>query len=226
MLSIRNLDFSYDNQPVFDSLNLKVDYGEFAFIIGRSGSGKSTLFELIYMNLLPDTGEIDICDYNSTIIKKSQVPFLRRKLGVIFQDFKLLEDRTVYQNLEFVLRVTGETNKKIKQKIIRALNEVGLAHKQKNMPNELSGGEKQRIAIARAIINEPTLVLADEPTGNLDPETSDEILEILKKINAQGTAVLLATHNYDLIKKLDKRIIKLVDGKAKKVIIKKVGENS
>ncbi|NMB83415.1 MAG: ATP-binding cassette domain-containing protein, partial [Ignavibacteria bacterium] len=147
--------------------------------------------------------------------------FLRRKIGIVFQDFQLLHDRNVYDNLAFVLNVTGSSNRINKKKIINALSEVGLAHKQSNMPHELSGGEKQRVAIARAIINEPFLVLADEPTGNLDPETADEILEILRKINSRGTSVILATHNYDLVRKYNAKIIRLEGGKAVKVLLKK-----
>jgi len=146
---------------------------------------------------------------------------LRRKLGIVFQDFKLLKDRNVYDNLAFVLKVTGTQRRLIKKKIISALTDVGLTHKQKNMPDELSGGEQQRISIARAIINDPILIIADEPTGNLDPETSQDILDILQKINRRGTSVIFATHNYELVKKTNSRIIKLTGGKAVKVILKK-----
>lgn len=221
MLTFSNVDFEYPNQPVFKGLNLKIEPGEFAFLIGKSGIGKSTLFQLIYMNFLPQAGIVQVGDYNSENIKPSELPYLRRKLGIVFQDFKLLEDRNVYENLAFVLQVTGVPGKLIKRKVIHALTEVGLAHKQKNMPWELSGGEKQRVVIARAIINEPMLILADEPTGNLDPETSDEILEILKKIHKRGTSVIFATHNYELVKKFDTKIFKLTEGKAVKVLLKK-----
>ncbi len=221
MLTFSSVDFEYPNQPVFKGLNLTIEPGEFAFLIGKSGIGKSTLFQLIYMNYLPQAGIVQIGDYNSETIKPADLPFLRRKLGIVFQDFKLLEDRNVYENLAFVLQVTGVTNKQVKRKVMHALTEVGLAHKQKNMPSELSGGEKQRVVIARAIINEPMLILADEPTGNLDPETSDEILEILKKIHKRGTSVIFATHNYELVKKFDTKIFKLTDGKAVKVLLKK-----
>jgi cell division transport system ATP-binding protein len=144
---------------------------------------------------------------------------------MVFQDYQLLADRNVYDNLAFVLQVTGNPRKVIKKKVMNALSEVGLAHKQKNMPHQLSGGEKQRVAIARAMINDPFLILADEPTGNLDPETSEEILTILKKINTRGTSVIFATHNYELVRKFDARIIKLDGGKAVKVLIKKKGES-
>ena len=178
------------------------------------------------MEILPDSGVVTIGKYSSETIREKDLPFLRRNIGVVFQDFQLLPDRNVYDNLAFVLEVIGTQRKQIKKRILNALSEVGLAHKQNNMPHQLSGGEKQRVAIARAIINEPFLVLADEPTGNLDPQTSEEILDILKKINSRGTSVIFATHNYELIRRLDTNIIRLDEGKAVKVIIKKKGENS
>jgi cell division transport system ATP-binding protein len=220
MLSFDNVEFHYKNQPVFSNLNLELDYGEFVFVIGKSGIGKSTLMQLIYMNLFPLSGTVRIAEYDSQTIKPSQIPLLRRKIGVIFQDFKLLPDRNVYQNLAYVMKVTGISSKEINKRISETLTEVGLLHKRLNKPHELSGGEQQRVAIARAIINEPILVLADEPTGNLDPETSGEILALLKKINKRGTAVLVVTHNYDIVKKANERVIKLEDGRALKAIIK------
>lgn len=225
MLSFDNVEFHYKNQPVFTNLNFEMDYGEFVFVIGKSGIGKSTLMQLIYMNLFPLTGTVRIAEFDSQTIKPSQIPLLRRKVGVIFQDFKLLPDRNVYKNLEYVLKVTGTPTKEIKRKINEALTEVGLSHKRLNKPNELSGGEQQRVAIARAIINDPILVLADEPTGNLDPETSGEILALLKKINKKGTAVLVVTHNYEIVKKANERVIKLDDGRALKAVIKPKVEN-
>jgi len=221
MLSFDNVEFHYRNQPVFTNLNFELDYGEFVFVIGKSGIGKSTLMQLIYMNIYPLTGTVRIDEFDSQTIKPSQIPLLRRKVGVIFQDFKLLPDRNVYQNLAYVTKVTGTLSKEAKKKINDVLSEVGLSHKRLNMPAELSGGEQQRVAIARAIINDPILVLADEPTGNLDPETSGEILALLKKINKRGTAVLVVTHNYDIVKKANERIIKLEDGRALKATIKK-----
>jgi cell division transport system ATP-binding protein len=225
MLSFDNVEFHYRNQPVFTNLNLELDHGEFVFVIGKSGIGKSTLMQLIYMNLFPLTGTVRIAEFDSQTIKPFQIPLLRRKIGVIFQDFKLLPDRDVYQNLAYVMKVTGTSSKEIKKKINEALGEVGLSHKRLNKPHELSGGEQQRVAIARAILNDPILILADEPTGNLDPETSSEILALLKKINKRGTAVLVVTHNYDLVKKANERVIKLDDGRARKAIIKQKAEN-
>ena len=220
MLSFDSVEFHYKNQPVFTNLNMELDYGEFVFVIGKSGIGKSTLMQLIYMNLFPLTGTVRIAEFDSQTIKPTQIPSLRRKIGVIFQDFKLLPDRDVYQNLAYVMKVTGTSSKEIKRKINETLSEVGLSHKRLNKPHELSGGEQQRVAIARAILNDPILILADEPTGNLDPETSAEILALLKKINKRGTAVLVVTHNYDIVKRANERVIKLDDGRALKAVIK------
>ncbi|MCP5064610.1 MAG: ATP-binding cassette domain-containing protein [Ignavibacteriae bacterium] len=217
MLTFNNVEFKYSNQSVFNDLNLQVNNGDFTFLIGKSGSGKSTLLQLVYMDILPNEGYVQVGEFSSDTIKPRKLPHLRRMLGVVFQDFKLLEDRSVYDNLAFILYVTGMPRKQIKQTIMDSLADVRLVHKAKNMPYELSGGEMQRVAIARAIINNPKLILADEPTGNLDPQTSDEIMDILKDINARGTAILFATHNYDIVKKTEANILKIADGKATKV---------
>jgi len=224
MLSFEHVEFHYPGQQVFGDLNFYLNHGEFAFIIGKSGIGKSTLMQLIYMNLRPDSGTVRVGNYDSDSIKPSQIPFLRRKIGVVFQDFKLLQDRNVHENLTYVLKATNTPGREIKRKINDALSDVGLSHKRLSMPDELSGGEQQRVAIARAVLNDPFLVLADEPTGNLDPETSNEILSILKNINKKGTGILIATHNYDLVKKANERIIKLEDGKALKAVLKQKTE--
>lgn len=220
MLTFNNVEFKYSNQPVFNNLNLQVNQGDFTFLIGKSGSGKSTLLQMVYMDIIPQSGYVQVGEFSSDTIKIKNLPKLRRMLGVVFQDYKLLEDRTVYDNLAFILYVIGIPRKQINQKIIDALDDVRLKHKAENMPSELSGGEKQRVAIARAIINNPKLILADEPTGNLDPKTSDEIMEILKDINSKGTAILFATHNYDIVKKTEANILKIADGKATKVKLK------
>ncbi|MFA4923033.1 MAG: ATP-binding cassette domain-containing protein [Ignavibacteriaceae bacterium] len=217
MLNFNNVGFAYSGDEILRDVSFGIKNGEFVFLIGKSGSGKSTLLQMIYFNLLPHFGEVVFDTYSTASIKLSLLPHLRRKIGIIFQDFKLIEDRTIYENLEFVLETVNTPKKKIKKRITDVLGEVGLSHKIKSYPKELSGGEKQRIAIARAIINEPLLVLADEPTGNLDPETSLEILELLKKINNRGTAVLVATHNYDLLKKSTARILQLKNGRLKEV---------
>jgi len=217
MLSFNNVEFNFKNQSVFSDLNLSIEESEFVFLIGKSGAGKTTLLQMIYMNILPQSGYVQFDVYSSDTIKPKMLPNLRRNVGIIFQDYKLLEDRTVFENVAFVLEITGAKKKDIKHKVYQVLSEVGLSHKQKNKMHQLSGGEKQRIAIARAIINEPKLIIADEPTGNLDPETSKEILDILYKISVRGTSVLIATHNYELVKKYKSRIIRLIDGKAELV---------
>jgi len=221
MLSFNNVEFRYKNQTIFTDLNFELDEGEFAFLIGKSGIGKSTLLQMIYMNLFPTSGYVRVNGYDTNTVKPRQLPALRKKLGVVFQDFKLLQDRNVYENLAFVLEVTHTPRKEIKHKINNVLSDVGLSHKRLNMPDQLSGGEQQRIAIARALLNDPLLILADEPTGNLDPETSNGILDLLTTINKRGTAVLVATHNYEMVKKMNARIIKLEDGQAFKAVIKK-----
>ena len=221
MLTFHNVEFKYSNQTVFTDLNLELEEGEFVFLIGKSGVGKSTLLQLIYMNLFPTSGYVRVGDYDTTSIKPGQLPALRKNLGVIFQDFKLLQDRNIYDNLAFVLEVTNTPAKEIKRKINDVLAEVGLSHKRLNLPGQISGGEQQRVAIARALLNDPILILADEPTGNLDPETSREILDILTKINKRGTAILVATHNYEIVKRMNTRIIKLENGRAFKAVVKK-----
>lgn len=221
MLSITNVDFGYSSQhPVFADLNIDVEPGEFVFLIGKSGVGKSTVLQLIYMNIFPNSGVVQFDKYSSNTVKPKQLPYIRRKLGVVFQDFKLLRDRNVFDNLAFVLEATHTPKKEIKTKIDNSLTQVGLLHKKYDKPNQLSGGEKQRVAIARALLNDPILILADEPTGNLDPETSGEVTDILQKINAKGTAILFATHNYEIVKRIDTKIYKLDDGKAFKAVIK------
>jgi len=212
MLTFNNVEFNFKNQPVFVDLNFSIDEGEFLFLIGKSGAGKTTLLQMIYMNILPQSGYVQFDRFSSDTIKPKLLPDLRRNIGIIFQDFKLLSDRTVYENLAFILQITGAKRKQIKRKVFQVLSEVGLAHKQKNKLHQLSGGEKQRVAIARAIINDPKLIIADEPTGNLDPETSEEILEILTSINQRGTSVLFATHDYDLVKKHKAKILRLKKG--------------
>jgi len=196
-----------------EGVNLSIDRGEFVFLVGPTGAGKTTLLKLIYMEVFPDQGQVVVDGYNSLHIKKKDVPYLRRKIGVIFQDFKLLRDRSVFENVAFALRVTGTRRRKIKKRVLRMLAEMGLSHKRNKLPHQLSGGEQQRVAIARALINEPLILLADEPTGNLDPEATREILDLLMKINSQGTAILMATHDYNLVKGLGKRVIRIEKGR-------------
>ncbi|NMW22534.1 MAG: ATP-binding cassette domain-containing protein [Chlorobiaceae bacterium] len=200
MISFINVDLVLNKKPLFQNLNLTIQQGELVYIVGKSGSGKTTLLKSLYMDIRPKKGEIRIAGYSSRTIKKRQIPHLRRKLGIVFQDFRLLEDRNVYDNLAFVLQVTGTKDKLIKEKVMQALESVSLEHAAKVMPLSLSGGEQQRIAIARALVREPLVILADEPTGNLDPDTSLEILEYLKRINQKGIIVLIGTHDYELVR--------------------------
>ncbi len=199
MVEFNNVSVWFGDNLVFKDLNFKVNDGEFVFITGPTGSGKSTLLRLIYMDIFPNRGKVVVGKFDSRKIKKRQIPYLRRRLGIVFQDFKLLDDRNVFENVAFALYVTGAKKKEINKKVLMALTEVGLSHKKNSMPDELSGGEQQRVAIARAIVNEPFLILADEPTGNLDPDTSAGIIELLKKINLRGTSVIMATHNYSIV---------------------------
>ncbi len=209
MISFIDVDLELDKKPLFQNLNLTIEKGELVYIVGKSGSGKTTLLKSLYMDVKPKKGEIRIAGYSSRTIKKRQIPLLRRKLGIVFQDFRLLEDRNVYDNLAFVLEVTGTKDKLIKDKVMQALASVGLEHAAKQMPLHLSGGEQQRIAIARALVREPLVILADEPTGNLDPDTSLEILDYLKRINQQGIVVLIGTHDYELVRHSPSRTLQI-----------------
>jgi cell division transport system ATP-binding protein len=220
MINLRDVTVSFDGQVVLDRLNLLIRDGEFVYLVGATGAGKSSLLRLLYMDLKPDSGTVRVLDYASTTTKPREIPRLRRRLGIVFQDFKLLEDRDVYENVAFALYVTDTRRSDIKKKVFHSLSDVGVSHKRNQMPHELSGGEQQRVVIARALVNSPSLLLADEPTGNLDPGTSAEIMELLKKINMRGTAVLMGTHNYDLVRKYPARVIQLKDGKLIDIEIK------
>ncbi|MCL2218630.1 MAG: cell division ATP-binding protein FtsE [Chitinispirillia bacterium] len=195
-----------------DALSFFVDKAEFVFLTGASGAGKTTLLKHIYMEESPTTGQVQVCGYDSRSIKNSEKPYLRRKLGIVFQDFRLLNDRNVFENVAFTLRVTGMREREVKRKVFKVLALTGLSHKCSNYPNQLSGGEQQRVAIARAIVNEPWALLADEPTGNLDNVVSKEIFELLQTINSWGTTVIMATHDLALIAPYPYRIIELSRG--------------
>jgi cell division transport system ATP-binding protein len=212
MIEFYNVNAVIDGNDILTNISFRLLKGEFAYLVGHSGAGKSTILRLIYMDLTPVEGMVIVGPYSSAKINIKDIPFLRRHVGVIFQDFKLLPDRNVFENVAFALRVTGAKVTDIKRKVLRVLAEVNLGHKRNQYPNELSGGEKQRVAIARAIVNNPFIVLADEPTGNLDTQSANEIMEILEKINRQGTAVLMASHNETLIGQYPHRIINLKDG--------------
>ncbi len=213
IISLRGLSVFQRKNLVLTNVNLSVYKGEFAYLIGKTGSGKSSLLKTLYAELPVIEGEAIIAGFNLKQLKREEIPFLRRRLGIVFQDFQLLEDRSVNDNLGFVLKATGWTDKKkIEQRIHEVLIQVGLLAKGYKMPHQLSGGEQQRIAIARALLNQPEVILADEPTGNLDPETSNGILRLLMSISEQGQAVVMATHNYNLIHKFPARIIKCEEG--------------
>ena len=213
MVHLHNVSYQYNSGAGLSSVNLAANPGEFVYLIGPSGAGKSTVLKLIYMDIFPDRGHVIVDKFNSMKMKKRYIPLLRRKLGIIFQDFKLLYDRPVYDNVAFVLQVTGAKKREIKKRVLRVLAEVGLSHKRNQNPVHLSGGEQQRVAIARALVNEPIILLADEPTGNLDPAATEEIMRLLEKINVKGTAVLMATHDYQLVGGPRKRVLRIENGR-------------
>lgn len=214
IIKLNGVDIFQQKHLVLSNVNLHIDKGDFVWLIGQTGSGKSSLLKVIYGDLNVTTGSGHACGYDLTKITDKDIPFLRRKLGIVFQDFQLLTDRSVEHNLQFVLNATGWTDKKlIADKTLDVLEKVGLRSKLKKMPHELSGGEQQRVVIARALLNDPEIILADEPTGNLDPDTSEEIVLLLKQISQSGTAVVVATHDYHIIRTFPSRIIKCENGK-------------
>ena len=198
---------------VLDDVSFLIQRGEFAFLTGPSGAGKTTLLKHIFMEELPTEGQVFVCGFNSHDVRKDDLHLLRRRLGVVFQNFKLMYDRTVFENVAIALRITGERERVIKKKVLSVLADVGLSHKLLEYPDHLSGGEQQRLAIARAIANDPYVLLADEPTGNLDIETGREIVTLLRRINAAGTAVLMATHDIHLMDNLPYRVLRIEHGK-------------
>lgn len=199
---------------VLQDVNFSIEPDEFVFLIGRTGSGKSSLLKTLYADLHLKMGKAEIVGFHLEKIKRNEVPFLRRKLGIVFQDFQLFPDRTVAENLFFVMRATGWTDReKMKNRMVEVLMRVGLADAATKMPHQLSGGEQQRIVIARALINQPSILLADEPTGNLDPDVADGIFKLFQEINNEGTAILMATHNHDLLRKYPYRVLKCEKGK-------------
>ena len=212
MVQFKNISFSYSKDSGVYDIDLKVDDSEFCFLVGPTGSGKSSLLKMIYFDILPSEGEIDVLGYNSKKTKKNSIHKLRKKIGVIFQDYKLLKQRTVYENIALPLHINGVGRKKIKDNVEEALELTDLIDYQNKYPDQLSGGEQQRVCIARAIVKNPELILADEPTGNLDPAAAHKILKILEQINKEGTTIIMATHNYKLISDRDYRIIELKAG--------------
>lgn len=212
LVRLSNVALKYPGGDGLQSVNLTVRKGEFVFLVGPTGAGKSTVLKMIYMAEKPTEGTVVVGRFNSKTVTPKQIPLLRRQLGIVFQDFRLLEDRNVYDNVAFVLIVTGCKQREIKRNVLRVLAQVGLSHKRYSMPHELSGGEQQRVAIARALVNSPFILLADEPTGNLDPVTSAGIMELLDKINARGTAILMATHTYSLVEGVNRRVARIEGG--------------
>lgn len=213
VITLKSVDIYQQKHLVLSNVNLNINKGEFLYLIGQSGSGKSSLLKIIYGDLYIGNGEGLIAGFDLKKLHENDVPYLRRKLGIVFQDFHLLSDRSVEKNLEFALRATGWKDKtQIEHRMLDVLEKVGLRSKLKKMPHELSGGEQQRIVIARALLNNPEIILADEPTGNLDPGTSEEIVLLLRDIASSGTAVLMATHDYQIIRNMPARIIKTADG--------------
>ncbi len=213
VIKLDGVDIYQQKHLVLNNVNLQISPGEFVFLIGQTGSGKSSLLKVIYGEIHIANGQGQVAGFDLKKITDKDIPFLRRKLGIVFQDFQLLTDRTVEQNLEFVLKATGWKDKNlISVRILDVLEKVGLRSKTKKMPHELSGGEQQRVVIARAMLNDPELILADEPTGNLDPDTSEDIVTLLKQISQSGTAVLMASHDYHIIRTFPSRIIKCEGG--------------
>jgi len=212
VIQMTDVSVAYNGTPVLDSINFSLDVGEFCYVIGRTGAGKSSFLKLIYKDVNPTKGLVKVADFDLSNLADKKIPYLRRRLGVVFQDFQLLPDRNVFDNVAFALRVTGQKKRFIKQRVIEVLGLVGLSHKRKAMPNDLSGGEKQRVVIARALANEPRLLLADEPTGNLDPEASASIMELLHQINNRGMSVLMVTHDYEVIRKFPNRTVQIENG--------------
>lgn len=212
-IQLENVSVSLGDRLILDQVSLAIEKGEFIYIVGPTGVGKSTLLKLLYADCPLDSGEIYLGEFRLSQVKKKEIPFLRRKIGIVFQDFQLLPDRDVFENIRFALRATGwKSSAQIKARVSEVLMRVGMWAKVKAMPHQLSGGEQQRVAIARALINEPSILIADEPTGNLDPEASTHLMHILRKINQGGTSVLMATHEYRIIRDFPARILELSEG--------------
>ena len=223
VLSLKNVTIYQENKVILSQVNLEVNHGEFIYIIGKTGSGKSSLMKMLYGDLPLTEGEGHIVEFDLSTLKENDIPYLRRKIGIVFQDFKLLPDRSINDNMLFVLKATGWTHPtEMQEKIDEVLDKVGMKGFATKMPHQLSGGEQQRVAIARALLNDPELILADEPTGNLDPQTSAEVLDVLKKINQNGKTVIMATHDYALLMKFPSKTLKCEDGVIFEVVQKSV----
>ena len=212
MIQFQNVTKDYDNQTALKDISFSVEKGEMIFLTGPSGSGKSTLMRLVYVAEKPDNGEITIDGWETSRLKESVIPFVRRNIGIIFQDFRLLDNRTIFENIALALRIRGVGERETKIRTYEALKTVNLRHKSDSFPRTLSGGEQQRVVIARAMVTEPAIMLADEPTGNLDPDTAEGVARIFKDIHAKGTTMIIATHNRDLYRRTGKRVLKLDSG--------------
>jgi len=220
IISIKNLHIAYKENVILKNINLNINKGDFIYLIGETGSGKSSLLKALYKGVDISEGIIEVGEFNLNTIKKNKIAYLRRELGIIFQDFQLLSDRNIYKNLDFVLQSTGWKDKnKIKNRIKEVLETVHLSNVEKKMPYELSGGEQQRVSIARAILNHPKIILADEPTGNLDPVKSKSIIETMKEINLNGTTIVIATHDYSIIKHFPSTTYQFENKEIKEVVI-------
>lgn len=218
MIELSNVSLSYEmpggrRRTVLEHLHVKIKQGEMVYLVGPTGSGKTTLLRMLYMDVPPDEGIARIGDYKTDQLTEKEIPYLRRSVGVVFQDYQLLPDRSVFENVAFALYVTGKSGSAVKNRVTQVLSRVGLSHKRKRYPHELSGGEQQRVAIARAIANEPWILLADEPTGNLDPGVADEIMKLIIGLHHQGMTVLMATHDYRLVKKFSSRTLAFLNGR-------------
>lgn len=213
MIEFKGVYKTYDTGiEALKDVNIHIDKGEFVFIVGASGAGKSTFLKLIMREEVPSAGEVIINDFRLSKLKRRQIPYLRRTMGIVFQDFRLINKMTVFDNVAFAMRVTGASSREVRKRVPYILGLVGLQNKARSYPLELSGGEQQRVGLARALVNNPALIIADEPTGNIDPELSYEIVELLNEINRRGTTILMVTHEHDLVKQFDRRVIEIRDG--------------
>ena len=213
MIEFKGVSKIYNNNvKALSNVNVKIDTGEFVFLVGPSGAGKSTFIKMLLKEVEPTTGDVIVGDKNLADITRKQIPYHRRKIGMVFQDFRLIPNLNVYENVAFAMRVVEASPREIRKRVPTVLSLVGLSHKYKMFPNELSGGEQQRVSLARAIVNNPSVLIADEPTGNLDPETAKEIMALLKDINAAGTTIVMATHAKDIVDNMKKRVIAIENG--------------
>ena len=213
MIELKGVHKVYDSGvKALKDVNIRIDKGEFVFIVGESGAGKSTFLKLIMREALPTAGEVFVNDFRLSKLKRKDIPYMRRTMGVVFQDFRLINNMTVFDNVAFAMRVIGASNREVHRRVPYVLSLVGLQDKMRSYPPELSGGEQQRVSLARALVNNPSMIIADEPTGNVDPDMSYEIMELLSEINRRGTTVIVVTHAHDLVEKFNRRVIRISDG--------------